>query len=142
MTWSDGCFWPGVQPGTWTVPGAYCSVPDSYALPPFTHSNRWWCQCRLALRPGFGGQQAWVNITSHKTKRKDREKVIKGKAYTVKHCSNTEGRQRITKTTFTHTHTRTQTASPDIYIRRGRTQWACGGIEGWGGEVGHAIGRL
>lgn len=58
-------------------------------------------------------------------------------------CSNknTEGRQRITKTSHslthppTHTNTFTSLPAPDIYIRRGRTQWACGGIAGWGGEV-------
>lgn len=43
--------------------------------------------------------------------------------------------------TLIHTHTHSSACqTPDIYIRRGRTQWACGGIEGWGGEVGHAIG--
>lgn len=101
----------------------------------------------MALTPAFGGQQAWMNRTSYKTERKGREWVIKWKADTVKQSSNrnTEGRQRITKTSYppssTHTHTHSSACqTPDIYIRRGRTQWACGGIEGWGGEVGHAIG--
>lgn len=100
----------------------------------------------MALTPAFGGQQAWMNRTSYKTERKGREWVIKWKADTVKQSSNrnTEGRQRITKTSYppssTHTHSLISLPNPDIYIRRGRTQWACGGIEGWGGEVGHAIG--
>lgn len=90
-----------------------------------------------------------MNRTSYKSERKGREWVIKWKADTINQSfnRNTEGRQRITKTSYppssTHTDTLTHSSAcqaPDIYIRRGRTQWACGGIEGWGGEVGHAIG--
>lgn len=76
---------------------------------------------------------------SYKTK-KGQSKVIKLK--------NTDPAQRESpkqpSLTHSHTHTHAQHTepAPNIYIRRGMTQWACGGIEGWGGELGHAVGRL
>lgn len=94
--------------------------------------------------PGFGGQQAWTNTTSYKAKRKDKDR----ESYKVKdwhrkallqqeHRGKAETHQNKS---FAYTHTLTNTftslPAPDIYIRRGRAQWACGGIAGWGGEVG------
>lgn len=50
--------------------------------------------------------------------------------------AKTERSQRIPKTSQSPSHSHTyEPASPDIYIRRGRAQCACGGIVGMGGEV-------
>lgn len=52
MTWSDGCFWPGVQAGTWTLPGAHCLGPNSTLKP-----------CHLSLTLIGGGVNAeWQTL--------------------------------------------------------------------------------
>ena len=136
-------------PDTWALPGVYRLVPDISLNPGHillalivvsvqtgTKSRLWWATSL--------DQQ---NSDENKPK-KGQRKVIKrkntdpAKRESPKQPSFTRSHRQTHTHTHTHTHTQHTDPVPNIYIRRGRIEWACGGIEGWGGELGHAVGRL
>lgn len=89
----------------------------SSGSPPFTHFNRRQCDCPMALAVAF-----WRAAGLEEDRADSGEAgggFTKWKADIVKHCLNkdTEGRQRITKTSYSafHTHTHPSACQPPTF---------------------------